>query len=103
MERKPPIGKGRPRGSVNKVSIQLRDALESRGFVVAEKLIELWNNPKVTLEQRISILYRILSYTHPKIKELDLNQPEGEQGENAKPVTVQLQDLVKIARGDQVE
>ena len=96
-------GKGRPKGSVNKVSIQLRDALESRGFIVADKLVELWAKETLTDEQRIAILFRILSYTHPRIKELDLNQQECEQGEQQqKPVTVQLTDLVKIARGDQV-
>lgn len=95
-------GKGRPRGSVNKVSIQLRDALESNGFVVADKLTELYAQQDLTNDQRIAILFRILAYTHPRIKELDTSQPVGDNGEQQKPVTVNLQDLVKIARGDTV-
>jgi hypothetical protein len=50
----------------------------------------------------MTILFRILAYTHPKIKELDTSQPVDENGEQQKPVTVNLQDLVKIARGDTV-
>jgi hypothetical protein len=95
-------GKGRPRGSVNKVSIQLRDALEGKGFIVADKLVELYAQENLTYDQRIAILFRILAYTHPRIKELDISQPVGENGEQQKPVTVNLQDLVKIARGDTV-
>jgi hypothetical protein len=95
-------GKGRPRGSVNKVSIQLRDALESKGFNVADKLMELYARDDLTCDQRMTMLFRILAYTHPKIKELDTSQPVGENGEQQKPVTVNLQDLVKIARGDTV-
>lgn len=95
-------GKGRPRGSVNKVSIQLRDALEAKGFIVADKLAELYAQSDLTNDQRISILFRILAYTHPRIKELDTSQQQTENGENQRPVTVQLQDLVKIARGDTV-
>lgn len=95
-------GKGRPKGSVNKVSIQLRIALEEHGFDIAEKLIELYNSPQCELKDQIRIIFRILEYTNPRIKELDLAETSGGDGESPKPVAVALQDLIKIARGDKI-
>jgi hypothetical protein len=64
--------------------------------------MELYERDDLNCDQRMTILFRILAYTHPKIKELDLSQTTDENGEQQKPVTVNLQDLVKIARGDTV-
>lgn len=94
--------KGRPKGSVNKVSIALRNALEEKGFDVTQKLIDLYLEADADPDKfshKKEILFRILKYTHPQIKELDLSAP-APSDENNKPVTMNLQDLVKIAKGD---
>ena len=98
-------GKGRPHGSVNRATLALRTALADRGFDIIDKLIELYNDPEFTPKDRMKIARTLLEYTHPKPKEIDLVAYEaGEaQPKDAPTINVSLEELVAIARGDNVE
>ena len=97
-------GKGRPKGSINKATIALRHALEGHGFDITEKLVELYNNAEDD-KVRFRIAKTMLEYTHPKLKDVDIvAMEEGkDQPKEATPIQVSLEELVAIARGDNVE
>jgi len=97
-------GKGRPKGSINKATIALRHALEGHGFDVTAKLVELYNNAEDD-KVRFRIAKTMLEYTHPKLKDVDIVALEkGEdQPKDSTPINISLDELVAIARGDQVE
>jgi len=97
-------GKGRPKGAVNKITIALKHALENHGFDITEKLVELYRNTDDP-QFRYKILRMMLDYTHPRLKDVDIVAMEnGEaQPKDSTPINISLDELVAIARGDQVE
>ena len=97
-------GKGRPKGSINKATIALRHALEGHHFDVAQKLVELFEEAKDPAF-KFKIARTMLEYTHPRLKDVDIVALEaGEaQPKDAPTINVSLDELVAIARGDQVE
>ena len=98
-------GKGRPHGSVNRATLALRTALADRGFDIIDKIITLYESQDFNDKDRMKIARILLEYTHPKPKEIDLVAYEsGEaQPKDSTPINISLDELVAIARGDQVE
>jgi hypothetical protein len=97
-------GAGRPKGSINKATIALRHALEGQNFDVAQKLVQLFNEAKDP-GFKFKIARTMLEYTHPRLKDIDIVALEaGEaQPKESTPINISLDELVAIARGDQVE
>lgn len=94
-----PKGKGRPKGSINRVNLALKEELDNAGFNIVEKLVELYRTGDFDDKDRSRILFRLMEYTHPKLKEREVSLT-GEAVEPSAPVNITLTDLVKIARGD---
>ena len=69
-----PIGStksgGRIKGTLNKKTQHLTDALEELNFSVIERLVELM--PKLSLEKQADILLNLMSYLYPKRKAFEL-------------------------------
>lgn len=97
-------GAGRPKGAINKATIALRHALEGQNFDVAQKLVELFEEAKDPAF-KFKIARTMLEYTHPRLKDVDIVALEaGEaQPKDTPTINVSLDELVAIARGDQVE
>lgn len=92
-------GLGRPKGSINRVSMALKDSLEEKGFDIVEKLVDLYNNGDFDDKDRTRILFRLMEYTHPKLKEREVTVG-GEVVDTPTPVHITLGDLIKVARDD---
>jgi hypothetical protein len=95
-----PRGKGRPKGSINKVTLAFRDALEEKGFDLVEKLIDLYESGDFDDKDKSRILFRMMEYSHPKLKEREMTTT-GEIVEAPTPVNISLTDLIKVARGNE--
>jgi hypothetical protein len=92
-------GMGRPKGSINRVSLALKDSLEEKGFDIVQKLVDLYKNGDFDDKDRTRILFRLMEYTHPKLKEREVTQ-EGDPADPLKPVHITLGDLIKVARDE---
>jgi len=92
-------GMGRPKGSINRVSLALKDELDNAGFNIIEKLVELYKTGDFDDKDRSRILFRLMEYTHPKLKEREVTLT-GDIPEAPTPVNISLTDLIKVARGD---
>jgi hypothetical protein len=95
-----PKGKGRPKGSINRVNLALKDELDNAGFNIIEKLVELYKTGDFDDKDRSRILFRLMEYTHPKLKEREVSLA-GDIVESPTPVNISLTDLIKVARGDE--
>lgn len=91
--------RGRPKGSINKLTLAFRESLELKGFDLVEKLLDLYNSGEFDAKEQSRILFRMMEYSFPKLKEREVTA-EGEVVEHSAPVNITLTDLVKIARGD---
>jgi hypothetical protein len=65
-----PVGSGRSKGSKNKRSEHLVDALESLNFNLPERLIHLL--PKLSDEKQADVLLEMMSFIFPKRKATDI-------------------------------
>lgn len=82
FEKENNYGKGRPKGSSNKVNEELREILEN----VSLELINNINLNTLTKSDRIKLLGTLLSYVLPKLRQTDIstNNP------NIQPLDVHL-------------
>ena len=91
-------GKGRPKGSLNKSTTLLREILEDRCFDLVDELINNYYNGDFDCHEKNRILFRLMDFVYPKMKEVELKSDEIEQQEKQVPVTVSITDLIKIAK-----
>jgi hypothetical protein len=91
--------KGRPKGSINRVTLALKDDLQNAGFNIVEKLVDLYKFGKFDDKDKLRIIFKIMEYTHPKLKEREVTQ-DGEVVETQQPVNITLGDLIKVARDE---
>jgi hypothetical protein len=91
--------KGRPKGSINKLTLAFRESLELKGFDLVEELLSLYNSEKFDEKDKSRILFRMMEYSFPKLKDREVNAA-GEAVESPTPVNISLTDLIKVARGD---
>jgi hypothetical protein len=91
--------RGRPKGSINKLTLAFRESLELKGFDLVEELLNLYNSDKFDEKDKSRILFRMMEYSFPRLKDREVNAA-GETVEAPTPVNITLTDLVKIARGD---
>lgn len=69
---------GRKKGTLNKNSKHLADVLESIGFNIPEKLVEIL--PQLTIEKQADVLINLMSYIYPKrkaVEQMNLNVDAG--------------------------
>lgn len=91
--------KGRPKGSINRVTLALKDDLETNGFNIVEKLVDLYINGNFDDKDRLRIIFKVMEYTHPKLKEREVTL-SGDVVDSPSPINISLNDLIKVARGD---
>jgi hypothetical protein len=91
--------RGRPKGSINKLTLAFRESLELKGFDLVEELLSLYNSDKFDEKDKSRILFRMMEYSFPKLKDREVNAA-GEAVEAPTPVNISLTDLIKVARGD---
>ena len=65
---------GRKRGTPNKRSLALRQALEAHGCHVEEQLAGLLQDPAVEATLKAEVLTKLLPYVYPQLRPVD---PEG--------------------------
>jgi hypothetical protein len=68
---KKPLGSGRKRGTPNKKTQHLSEALDSLGLNVPERLIQLL--PQLSSERQVDVLLEILGYLYPRRKALEVS------------------------------
>lgn len=69
---------GRSKGTPNKKTLVLHDALEKSGLDVVAKLAELL--PRLSEEKQADVLMNFLSYLYPKRKSVELSAHEIDAG-----------------------
>lgn len=95
--------RGRPKGSINRVTLALKDDLESRGFIIVEKLIDLYQNGDFNDKDRLRIVFKIMEYTHPKLKEREVNEAGEPVESSPTQINITMTDLIKAAKGSEEE
>jgi hypothetical protein len=91
--------KGRPKGSINKITLAFRESLELKGFDLVERLVDLYENGNFDEKEKTRIIFRMMEYSFPKLKEREVTQ-DGEVVETQQPVNITLGDLIKVARDE---
>lgn len=91
--------KGRPKGSINKITLAFRESLELKGFDLVERLVDLYDNGNFDEKEKARIIFRMMEYSFPKLKEREVTQ-DGEVVETQQPVNITLGDLIKVARDE---
>lgn len=90
-------GKGRPKGVPNRASRALREKLESKNFDIAEEIITLYRDEKLTVASKVRLLEMIIQYTHPKLKEKEeadeIPETDGQHSEES------TENLLAAVRG----
>lgn len=71
-----PTGSGRKRGTRNKRSQHLIDALDNLGVDVPGRLAELL--PRLSPEKQADVLMGLMGYLYPKLKMIEQVKPENE-------------------------
>lgn len=97
------FGVGRTKGLRNKKSNLLLSELKLKGFDCADKIVEIWNDPEITLRDKIKVIFRVLEYTHPKMSPLDVNDIIEDDGSQAPRISLGVTDIIKIAKGESIE
>jgi hypothetical protein len=97
------FGVGRTKGLRNKKSNLLLSELKLKGFDCADKIVEIWNDPEITLRDKIKVIFRVLEYTHPKMSPLDPKDIEDDEGNQVPVVSLGVTDIIKIAKGESIE
>jgi len=70
-------GKGRPKGSVSKTTLILRDILDTNGINLVEQI--LFRIPKLEPEVQVKTLIALLPYVYPKLVSHTLETKTPEQ------------------------
>lgn len=70
---------GRPKGSPNKVQSAFREALDARGFNIADKAADLYENCTRD-DVRQKILDMMAKYSHPTFKPVDQHGEANDPG-----------------------
>jgi hypothetical protein len=96
------FGVGRQVGSKNKRSSLLLTELKLKGFDCADKIVEIWNDPEITLKEKIKVIFRVLEYTHPKLADLHVNDIVDDTSQAPK-ISLGVTDIIKIAKGESIE
>jgi len=69
-----PLGSGRRKGTPNKNTLTLLEALQANGIDPANQLCKLL--PKLKPNERAHVLLQLMSFIYPKRKAIDINPVE---------------------------
>lgn len=78
MEKKKKTG-GRAKGTPNKASATLRESLQLLRFNLAREYIKLYNDPNLPLTAKVRMLETLFQYTHPRLKEKEVDLTTDEE------------------------
>lgn len=92
-------GKGRPKGSINKSMRLVRDILDAKRFDLIDEIIEHYNADEMKSRDKLKVLFKLIEYTYPKLREVSIDE-EGNQQAEPVPVALDIAQLMRIAKGD---
>lgn len=68
-----PLGSGRKRGTSNKSTRTLLDALDSHGVDIVAQIIE--RVPQLSVEKQVEVFLDLMPYVYPKRKAVEIIEP----------------------------
>jgi hypothetical protein len=89
-----PKSGGRKKGTPNKNSTSLRDAMDRAGFNLAEEFIALYQQ-ETDLEKKRNTLYFLFRYVYPALKEVEQTPESGDKTSATDVPTDSLLSIVK--------
>lgn len=98
FEPKNKLGNGRPKGAINRSTLELRDLLKKHNFDPILELMKIFKEADTAKKEKVQICNIFLDYTRPKLKAVDMETGSSAEEDQTK-VVMSRADLIKIARG----
>jgi hypothetical protein len=76
------VGAGRPRGSINKFSAEVREAAVAGGESPLDYMLRIMRDPNVDPQRRDYMAKAAAAYLHPRLNSTEVGGKEGQSGDN---------------------
>jgi hypothetical protein len=71
------LARGRPKGSLNKKSLLLKDSFEAKGFDLLTEILK--RLPALDPKDQVSALLQLMPYAHPKLSSVQIVAPPDDE------------------------